>query len=100
AEGVRVLLYRPQGLPDRAPVVLQIHGGGFVYGTAELGDPRNRAMANAVGCAVVSVDYRLAPETPFPGALDDCYAALVWLHQHAGELGLEADRIAIRGESA
>jgi acetyl esterase/lipase len=97
---VRVVLYKPQGLCEGAPVVLQIHGGGFLYGTAELGDPRNRAMAKAVGCAVASVEYRLAPETPFPGALDDCYAALVWLHRNAAGLDLDPDRIAIRGESA
>lgn len=98
--GVRVLVYRPDGLGPDAPAVLQIHGGGFVFGTAELGDPRNRAMAKSVGCAVVSVDYRLAPETPFPGGLEDCYAALVWLHQAAKTLGIDARRIAIRGESA
>ena len=97
---VRVIVYRPDGLPQGAPVVLQIHGGGFLFGTAELGDPRNRAMALSTGCAVASVDYRLAPETPFPGGLDDCYAALVWLHEHAEALNLDPQRIAIRGESA
>lgn len=97
---VRVVLYKPDDLAENAPVVLQIHGGGFLFGTAELGDPRNRAMARAVGCAVASVDYRLAPETVFPGGLDDCYAALVWLHGHASALGLDPARIAIRGDSA
>ena len=97
---VRVVLYKPDDLPDGAPVVLQIHGGGYLFGTAELGDPRNRAMARAVGCAVASVEYRLAPETAFPGGLDDCYAALVWLNGQAGSLGLDPERIAIRGESA
>jgi triacylglycerol lipase len=97
---VRVLLYRPQGLPDPAPLVLQIHGGGFVFGTAELGDPRNRAMAKAVGCMVASVDYRLAPENPFPAGLDDCYAALAWLRGNAATFGIDVGRIAIRGESA
>lgn len=97
---VRVVLYRPAGLPKGAPVLLQVHGGGFVFGTAELGDPRNRAWAKALNCAVASVDYRLAPETAFPGGLDDCYAALVWLHGAAEELGLDPNRIALRGESA
>lgn len=97
---VRIVLYKPDDLAAGAPVVLQIHGGGFLFGTAELGDPRNRAMARAVGCAVASVEYRLAPETVFPGGLDDCYAALVWLHGKAAELGLDPTRIAIRGESA
>lgn len=97
---VRVVLYKPDDLPHNAPVVLQIHGGGFVFGTAELGDPRNRAMALTVNCAVASVEYRLAPETSFPGGLDDCYAALVWLHTAAPALGLDPARIAIRGESA
>jgi acetyl esterase/lipase len=97
---VRMVLYKPDGLPRDAAVVLQIHGGGFLFGTAELGDPRNRAMAREVGCAVLSVEYRLAPETTFPGGLDDCYAALVWLHAQAPALGLDPGRIAIRGESA
>ena len=97
---VRVVLYKPDDLTDGAPVVFQIHGGGYLFGTAELGDPRNRAMARAVGCAVASVEYRLAPETVFPGGLDDCYAGLVWLHGHAAALGLDPKRIAIRGESA
>lgn len=100
APDVRVAIYRPDTLPDNAPTVLQIHGGGFLFGTAELGDPRNRAMAKSVGCAVASVDYRLAPETQYPGGLEDCYAALVWLKDHASQLGLDPERIAIRGESA
>ncbi len=97
---VRIVLYKPDDLAKGAPVVLQIHGGGFLFGTADLGDPRNRAMARAVGCAVASVEYRLAPETVFPGGLDDCYAALTWLHGHAAALGLDPARIAVRGESA
>lgn len=100
AEDVRLIIYKPDDLPANAPVVLQIHGGGFLFGTAELGDPRNRAMAKSVGCGVASVDYRLAPETSFPGGLEDCYSALVWLHENAGQLGLDPQRIAIRGESA
>lgn len=103
AEGqpdVRIVFYRPQDLPQNAPVLLQVHGGGFVFGAAELGDPRNRAWAKALQCVVASVEYRLAPETPYPGGLEDCYAALKWLHGAAGELGLDANRIALRGESA
>jgi acetyl esterase/lipase len=91
---LRVILYKPEGLAANAPVVLQIHGGGYIFGTAELDDPNNRAMAKAVGCAVLAVEYRLAPETPFPGGLNDCYAALTWLHCHAAELGFDPKRIA------
>jgi len=100
APDVRILLYRPEGLPVNAPVVLQIHGGGFLFGTAELGDARNRATARAVGCAIAAVDYRLAPEVCYPGGLEDCYAALVWLADNATALGLDPARIAVRGESA
>lgn len=100
APDARLLLYKPRGLPGKAPILLQIHGGGFLFGTAELGDPRHRAWAKALGCAIVTVDYRLAPETPFPGALDDCYAVLEWLHANAAAQGLDADRIAVRGDSA
>lgn len=97
---VRVRLYRPAGLPANAPVIYHIHGGGFLFGTAELGDARNRAWAKAVNAALISVDYRLAPEHPYPAALDDCYAVLEWLHAEGPSLGLDPARIAVRGESA
>lgn len=97
---VRLILYRPADLSDRAPVVFHIHGGGFLFGTAEMDDPRNRATAKALNCVVAAVDYRLAPETPYPGALDDCHSAFNWIHQNAAELNIDPDRIAVRGESA
>ena len=98
---VRVLHYTPPGADGRArPALLHIHGGGYVLGTADIGDISNRAFALALGITVISVDYRLAPETRWPGALEDCYTALVWLHDNAAALGVDATRIAIAGESA
>lgn len=97
---VRVLISRPaqpSSLPR--PAILHIHGGGFVMGTPDRFLPLQRRWAHELGCVVVSVDYRLAPETPFPGPLDDCYAALVWLA--AGNLpDVETSRIGVAGESA
>lgn len=100
APDVRVRLYKPEGLAARAPVIYHVHGGGFLFGTAELGDPSHRQWAKAVGAAVVSLDYRLAPENPYPAALDDCTAVLHWLHADGPALGLDPDRIAVWGESA
>ena len=100
APDVRLLMYRPVALAPRAPALLRIHGGGYVFGKAEMGDASNREWAASLGCAIVSVEYRLAPDTPFPGPLEDCYAALVWLHAEARALGLDPARIAVRGESA
>jgi acetyl esterase len=80
--------------------IYDIHGGGFTVGTAAMNDAANIAMARALGAVVVSVDYRLAPENPFPAPLDDCYAGLVWLAEHADRLGVDADAIAIHGVSA
>jgi triacylglycerol lipase len=101
APEVRVLVYRPPGAAGAArPAYLHIHGGGYILGEPELNDGSNRALAHELGCVVVSVDYRLAPETPFPGALEDCYAALRWLHGEAEALGVDRTRIAIGGESA
>lgn len=100
APDVRLLVYRPVDLPVRAPAMLRIHGGGYVFGTAEMGDAANRAWAASLGCVIVSVQYRLAPDSSFPGPLDDCFAALVWLHGQAGALGVDPARIAVRGESA
>jgi acetyl esterase/lipase len=101
APDVRVLLYRPpEASTDPRPALLHMHGGGYVLGDPEINDVSNRALVLEHDCIVVSVDYRLAPETRFPGALEDCYAALVWMHDHAAELGLDTARIAIAGESA
>ena len=100
APEVRVLTYRPARVPSPVPAYLQIHGGGYVLGTADTSDAANRELATALNCFIVSVDYRLAPETRAPGSVEDCYAALQWLHDHAEQLGVDRTRIAIGGESA
>jgi acetyl esterase/lipase len=100
APDVRVLVYTPKNAAGPLPALLWIHGGGYVLGNVEQDDLNVKAIVSAVGCAAVSVDYRLAPETPHPGPVEDCYAALKWLHANAGELGVDADRIAIGGASA
>lgn len=100
APDVPVLVYTPKSAPTPAPAILHIHGGGYIMGAAESSDGANRLLASDLGCVIVSVDYRLAPETPFPGPVEDCYAALKWLHASAGELGVDPARIAIKGESA
>jgi triacylglycerol lipase len=97
---VPCILHRPRVLVGRVPIILNIHGGGFVVGDAAREAPAMSELATATGCAILSVDYRLAPETPFPGALDDCTAALHWLIDNAGALRIDRSRIAIRGVSA
>lgn len=82
------------------PAVLHIHGGGYVLGTAAQGLPALQEMSDNLDCVVVTVDYRLAPETKFPGSLDDNYAALRWMNANAKELGVDVNRIAVKGESA
>lgn len=103
AEGdppVRIVLYRPRDAQGALPAFLHLHGGGMVMGRPEMRHAGHAALARETGCLVASVDYRLAPETPFPGALHDAYAGLVWLHGEAGALGVDRARIAIGGESA
>jgi triacylglycerol lipase len=99
---VRLLVYTPPGTNDvkPRPAYLHMHGGGYVLGMPELNDGANRSFAAELGCVVVSVDYRLAPETQSPGALEDCYAALMWLHAQTEQPGIDATRVAIGGESA
>jgi acetyl esterase/lipase len=82
------------------PAILYIHGGGYILGRASYGIADCQKMAAKHDCLVVSVDYRLAPETRFPGALEDNYTALAWIHDNADELGVDRKRIAVMGESA
>lgn len=100
APDLRVLLYAPVAPAPARPAFLHVHGGGYVLGTPEISDARNQRLALEVDCVVASVDYRLAPETPHPGPVEDCYAALAWLHAHAGSLGVDPARLAVVGESA
>lgn len=97
---VRLLLYIPKNRPQPLPALLWIHGGGYIIGSADQDDLQVKGIVTEVGCAAISVDYRLAPETPFPGPVEDCYAALKWLHDNAADLGIDPNRIAIGGASA
>jgi|GEM_PF-354377 len=100
APPVRVLVYRPRAAIGPLAALLWIHGGGFVAGSPEWDDGLMKQLVDTAGCLVVSVDYRLAPETAHPGPLEDCYAALAWLHGEAGSLAVDVGRIGIGGLSA
>jgi acetyl esterase len=92
-------LYRPSG-ERPLPVLLYFFGGGWVLGTIDTADGVSRSLANSAGALVVVVGYRLAPEHPFPAAIDDCFAAVRWVAEHAQEIGADASRIAVGGDSA
>ncbi|WP_028648041.1 alpha/beta hydrolase [Nocardiopsis sp. CNT312] len=100
APPVRLRLYRPRGLDGRAPALLWIHGGGFLIGSPVQDEAGSAAFARELGITVVSVGYRLAPQHPAPAALEDVYAALSWVCEHAEELGVDPERVAIGGASA
>lgn len=94
-------LYRPAGaggVPQ--PVLLWLHGGGWTLGSLDAYDPFCRALADAAGCVVAALDYRLAPEHRFPAALDDAWEALRWLRRDSGALGVDPMRVAVGGDSA
>ena len=98
---LRVRLYRPKAAAsDLRAGVLEIHGGGFMLGSIEMMDPWCQRVAADLDVVVASVEYRLAPEHPYPAGIEDCYAALSWMADHAAELGVDAARIAIAGQSA
>lgn len=100
APDVPVTIYRPKGAARTLPCILHIHGGGYVSGNAASMEAVHRPLAADLDCCIVSVDYRLAPETRFPGAVEDCYATLRWIHSNAGNLGVDTARIGVMGESA
>ncbi|WP_068070488.1 alpha/beta hydrolase [Novosphingobium lentum] len=97
---VRAILLRPQGRTELLPAILHIHGGAYIIGAPEMSVPELTATADQLGVTILSVDYRLAPEHPFPAGIEDCYTALGWLHDHAATLGVDRSRIAVMGESA
>ena len=92
--------YRARKSKVPCPLLVFYHGGGFMLGTLELYDTSCRRLALKGDCAVISIGYRLSPETQFPGAVLDCYAATKWCSDRAGFLGIDPDRIAVGGESA
>jgi len=97
---IRVYWPREAKAGELFPVLLWLHGGGFVIGNLDTHDSACRMLAEQADCMVVAVDYRLAPECKFPGAVDDCHAVLRWLALHGSEISVDAKRIAVGGDSA
>jgi acetyl esterase len=99
---IPIRIYTPRELKpgEKLPVLVWYHGGGYVIGDLDTHDSVCRALANETDCIVVAVDYRLAPESKFPAAVDDCKAALKWVAAHASEFNADAKRIAVGGDSA
>ncbi len=93
-----IRVYRPES-DEPLPVLFYFFGGGFVVGSLNTSDSICRALANMTPCVVVSVGYRLAPEDPFPAAIDDCYAAMKWVAEHGAEIGADTRRLAVAGDS-
>src|SRR3954447_9457228 len=97
AGDVPVRIYRPVDAGPALPCLVWMHGGGMIFGTLDAEDLTCEAYASVVGCVVVSVDYRLAPEHPHPAPVEDCYAALVWAGEHADDLGIDPARVGVIG---
>jgi acetyl esterase/lipase len=97
---VPVRVHRARDVDGPRPCLYSMHGGGYVLGTYAMDDALFDRLCPKLGVVGVSVEYRLAPETPFPGALDDCYRGLKWTYDHADELGIDRNRIGVGGVSA
>jgi acetyl esterase/lipase len=100
ATHVFVRVHRPATQTAPLPCVYSMHGGGYVIGSVAMDDARFDRWCTMLGCVGVSVEYRLAPETPYPGPLEDCYAGLCWTDTHADELGIDRSCLGIAGASA
>lgn len=96
---IAVKLYFPVGAQGRRPAICYFHGGGFLFGTIESFDAVAAGLAEHTGAVVASVEYRRLPENSYRSAQEDCYAALVWLHDHADDLGIDTAKIAVAGDS-
>jgi acetyl esterase/lipase len=97
---LRIMVYRSLDPRPGVPGILWSHGGGYVLGLPEQDGATYRRLIDATGAVVVAPDYRLAPDAPYPAALDDCYAALLWLRDSAASLGIRDDQLAVAGNSA
>lgn len=100
APDVPVRVHRPKGSSGALPAVYWMHGGGYMLGSHQMEDLRFDRWCQEMNCVGVAVEYRLAPETPYPGPLDDCYAGLLWAYQNASELGIDRNGLGIGGASA
>ncbi|MFB6698334.1 alpha/beta hydrolase [Streptomyces rubiginosohelvolus] len=100
APDISLLICRPTGATAPTPVIYHTHGGGMITGDKRGGVPELLELIDGMGIALVSVEYRLAPETPHPGPVEDCYAGLVWTAGHAVELGIDPARVIVAGASA
>lgn len=97
---LRVRVYQPKQFKPPLPAILYIHGGGFIFGTPEMQDQLCCLYVKEINCIVFSVDYRLAPEHPFPAAIEDCYSTLLWMSKNATKLGINPTKITLLGHSA
>lgn len=100
APDITLTIYRPRAAQQKLPCIYHIHGGGYVGGAASQLEQLHRPAAHDLNCIIVSVDYRLAPENPFPAGIEDCYAGLAWTFANADALGIDRNRIGVMGESA
>ena len=98
---IPIRVYRPKKAPSGLkPLIYYIHGGGFIAGNLDVVDELCKILSQQIDCIVASVQYRLAPEYPFPAGLDDCYTGLNWVHANAAQLGADANKLFIAGDSA
>jgi triacylglycerol lipase len=100
APEIDLFIFQPGGVSGPLPLIYHVHGGGYIVGFVEQFEGMLRAVAADVGCAIVSVEYRLAPETVFPGAIEDAYAGLAWCFANAQARGFDLSRVGVMGESA
>lgn len=100
AGDIPVRIYTPVAAGGTCPALVYYHGGGWVIGDLDTHDALCRTLANEAGCKVVAVHYRLAPEHPFPAAIDDAFAAVKWIESNSSEIGIDPNRIAVAGDSA
>ena len=93
-------LYRPRGTPSTGPGLIYIHGGGMIMGDLDSQDENMRKAATTLGMPIASIDYRKAPEHPYPAAPEDCYAGVCWVFAHAADLSMDTSNIGLMGASA